>query len=870
MDLVTSCRDKLAYFRIKELKDVLTQLGLAKQGKKQDLVNRILQLLSDEQVPKSQVWGKKNPFWKDEVAKIIDDTYRKMQVSGATDLASKSTSTTDFNQVKPKEEIDDYCLEMKVRCLCGSSLTSDSIIQCEDPRCRVWQHIGCVIMPEGTLEGASPELPPRFYCEICRIKRADPFWITIGHPLLPIKLTSSGVTADGTSTSQNVERTFQLSRAHRESLQRAEYDLQVWCLLLNDKVPFRMQWPQFAELQVNGDAVRVVTRQGSQLLGINGRDDGPVVTTCSKEGINKICLSWHDARVFCLGIRLAKRRSIQQVLGLVPKEGDGERFEDALARVCRCIGGGAATENADSDSDLEVVANSVTISLRCPMSGSRMRIAGRFKPCVHMGCFDLQTFVELNQRSRKWQCPICLKNYSLENIIVDPYFNCITSLLQNCGEDVNEIDVKPDGCWRVRNENEFNDLSKWHMPDGSLCVNTCTEVKPDLEKLKQIKQEDTSEVHRSLKLKRNRKGLWEFSKPDSTSLQSSQNHDFNKLEGHCQIMPMSSSASGSYRDVEDLIVNQEAAGCSGLSLNRRHEPSSPGLNIESTYAVGNTFHSSPRNSPDVIVLSDSDEDNPSLISPETTYDTRAIVDSEIPFPSPPRGSEGFPESTALGMRTSGSILLDNNTDDFAMPLWHIHASPQAGPGFQLFGANAEVQDPLVDSDNSLGCVLTDVYGLASNVGLGDTSRMQNRSTCHSSTELHESLVDNPLPFCSDDPSLQIFLPSQPTGIPLQDDLDDRPEVPNGVTSDDWISLTLAGGDGGSAPSTRPRSGQQHTPKESRMEPLDGAASLLLSMNDNRADKVNSKNKRSDHPFSHPRQRRSARPRLHLSINTDSD
>lgn len=30
-----------------------------------------------------------------------------------------------------------------------------------------------------------------------------------------------------TSTSQNVERTFQLSRAHRESLQRAEYDLQV-------------------------------------------------------------------------------------------------------------------------------------------------------------------------------------------------------------------------------------------------------------------------------------------------------------------------------------------------------------------------------------------------------------------------------------------------------------------------------------------------------------------------------------------------------------------------------------------------------------------------------------------------------------------
>lgn len=35
------------------------------------------------------------------------------------------------------------------------------------------------------------------------------------------------------------------------------------------------------------------------------------------------------------------------------------------------------------------------------MSGSRMKIAGRFKPCAHMGCFDLEVFVEMNQRSRK-------------------------------------------------------------------------------------------------------------------------------------------------------------------------------------------------------------------------------------------------------------------------------------------------------------------------------------------------------------------------------------------------------------------------------------------------------------------------------------
>lgn len=57
-----------------------------------------------------------------------------------------------------------------------------------------------------------------------------------------------------------------------------------------------------------------------------------------------------------------------QVLNLVPKEAEGESFEDALTRVRRCLGGGDTAENADSDSDLEVVTESVTVNLRCPVS----------------------------------------------------------------------------------------------------------------------------------------------------------------------------------------------------------------------------------------------------------------------------------------------------------------------------------------------------------------------------------------------------------------------------------------------------------------------------------------------------------------------
>ena len=45
-----------------------------------------------------------------------------------------------------------------------------------------------------------------------------------------------------------------------------------------------------------------------------------------------------------------------------------------------------------SDRDLEVVADFLTVKLRCPMSGPRMEVAGGFKPCAHMGCSDLKNF----------------------------------------------------------------------------------------------------------------------------------------------------------------------------------------------------------------------------------------------------------------------------------------------------------------------------------------------------------------------------------------------------------------------------------------------------------------------------------------------
>jgi hypothetical protein len=94
--------------------------------------------------------------------------------------------------------------------------------------------------------------------------------------------------------------------------------------------------------------------------------------------------------------------------------------------------------------------------------------------------------------------------------------------------------------------------------------------------------------------------------------------------------------------------------------------------------------------------------------------------------------------------------------------------------------------------------------------------VQDISTCHARTI---SFVDNLLPFDDDDTSLRIFLPSQPSSVPLQEERNERDNMSGGVQPYDWISLTLAPGGGG----TEQSEPQLQIPvKERRMEPLSDA------------------------------------------------
>lgn len=52
----------------------------------------------------------------------------------------------------------------------------------------MWQHVGCVIIPEKPTDGVLPAPPEIFFCEICRLRRADPYVIPVFFPLLCLEL----------------------------------------------------------------------------------------------------------------------------------------------------------------------------------------------------------------------------------------------------------------------------------------------------------------------------------------------------------------------------------------------------------------------------------------------------------------------------------------------------------------------------------------------------------------------------------------------------------------------------------------------------------------------------------------------------------
>ncbi|KAL5535410.1 PLI1 [Sanghuangporus sanghuang] len=140
---------------------------------------------------------------------------------------------------------------------------------------------------------------------------------------------------------------------------------------------------------------------------------------------------------YYLIVFLVEATSVEQLVDRLRK-GKFRSAEEIKAQMAR-----SAVEDDD------IVIGKQKMTLKCPLSYTRITIPSRSAKCVHSQCFDAVSWYSVMEQTTTWLCPVCEKTLNPEELIVDGYFE---SILQQTPESVEEVEVEPDGEWHTSDD----------------------------------------------------------------------------------------------------------------------------------------------------------------------------------------------------------------------------------------------------------------------------------------------------------------------------------------------------------------------------------------------------------------------------------
>ncbi|KAG9027818.1 SUMO ligase siz1 [Tulasnella sp. JGI-2019a] len=264
---------------------------------------------------------------------------------------------------------------------------------------------------------------------------------------------------------------FSLTADQREKLQNEsnKYQLRVYCTstaFYNAPTPFRptptnvdapIEFPNTCELRVNNVNLHAQTKGLKKKPGTAPPANLGATVRLSTSQTNRVEMVYcnnnpvvgqqPNNRKYFLQVNLVKVTLVQELVDRLRK-GKYRSRETVLAGM---------KENNQYDDD--IVAGPQKISLKCPISYTRIETPSRSSKCVHASCFDALSWYSMMEITSTWQCPICENTLNLEDIIVDGYFD---EILRTTHEDVEEVFVEADGEWHSPDDKYHS--SGWFPP----------------------------------------------------------------------------------------------------------------------------------------------------------------------------------------------------------------------------------------------------------------------------------------------------------------------------------------------------------------------------------------------------------------------
>jgi len=152
----------------------------------------------------------------------------------------------------------------------------------------------------------------------------------------------------------------------------------------------------------------------------------------------------------------------------------------------------------DSDIEIEDIGLMTTrqrVSLICPITQSLIGIPVKSSYCSHLTCFDLRTFLQMNQKRLQWTCPICKKSASYETLHVDKR---LQSILLNIPNNCSTVEI---------------DTSTKILSDCQYILDNVKHEKTDIPIANASDQNDEESIHNSpnskLKIKQKKEQFFE-------------------------------------------------------------------------------------------------------------------------------------------------------------------------------------------------------------------------------------------------------------------------------------------------------------------------------------------------------------------------
>ncbi|CAI5438899.1 unnamed protein product [Caenorhabditis angaria] len=182
------------------------------------------------------------------------------------------------------------------------------------------------------------------------------------------------------------------------------------------------------------------------------RPSKPVDMTqqCQKRaGVQQLSIEWTcDKRSWAVGVYLVKRINTEILYNrLVEDISKHRQIEVTRQEITRRLNG--------SDDD-GIAMDQLKIGLLCPLVKIRMSCPARCSDCTHLQCFDLTSYLMMNEKRAVWNCPVCSNYAPYEKLIIDEYFK---DVINKVDSNTTEVELKADGRFEMLKNEESYDVS---------------------------------------------------------------------------------------------------------------------------------------------------------------------------------------------------------------------------------------------------------------------------------------------------------------------------------------------------------------------------------------------------------------------------